>query len=82
MYRNVKPHLNDILIGVERIEEYVASYLSFEEFSADRKTIDAVVRNFEIIGEAVKNIPPEIRDRHDYEWRSIAGSARLGYNLK
>jgi len=72
MLRDLKLYLDDILISIERIEEY-AGVLSFEEFSDDRKTIDAVVRNFEIIGEAVKNIPYDIRDCYDYEWRSIAG---------
>jgi len=72
MYRETKLYLNDILTCIERIQEYTDS-LSFEEFSADNRTIDAVVRNFEIIGEAVKNIPPELRSKYDYDWRSIAG---------
>ncbi len=72
MYRETKLYLNDVLTCIERIREYTDS-LSFEEFSADNRTIDAVVRNFEIIGEAVKNIPPELRSKYDYDWRSIAG---------
>jgi len=72
MYRETKLYLNDVLTCIERIGEYTDS-LSFEEFSADNRTIDAVVRNFEIIGEAVKNIPPELRSKYDYDWRSIAG---------
>ena len=72
MYRETKLYLNDVLTCIERIQEYT-DYLSFEEFSADNRTIDAVVRNFEIIGEAVKNIPPELRSKYDYDWRSIAG---------
>lgn len=72
MYRDIKLYLNDILISIERIKEYTNT-LSFEEFSKDQKTIDAVIRNFEIIGEAVKNIPPEIKSKHAYDWRSIAG---------
>ncbi len=72
MYRETKLYLNDILNCIERIREYTDS-LSFEEFSADNRTIDAVIRNFEIIGEAVKNIPPEFRSKYDYDWRSIAG---------
>ena len=47
---------------------------SFEDFTKDRKTMDAVVRNLEIIGEAVKNIPEEIRSKHPGEnWKKIAG---------
>lgn len=72
MYRETKLYLNDILTSIERVREYTNS-LSFEKFSADNRTIDAVVRNFEIIGEAVKNIPPELRSKYDYDWRSFAG---------
>ena len=42
--------------------------------TSDEGTLDAVVRNLEIIGEAAKNVPPEVRDRcRDIEWRKIAG---------
>lgn len=60
-----------------------------EVFLKDRKTQDAVIRNLEIIGEAVKNIPAEITDRYDHiPWKNIAGMRdRLihhyfGVNLK
>ena len=47
--------------------------MTFEDFSADRKTIDAVVRNLEIIGEAVKNVPDEFLQTHpEIEWKEIA----------
>lgn len=72
MRRNAKLYLNDILVSIELIREYTAS-LSFEEFSRDRKTIDAVIRNFEIIGEAVKNIPQEIKSKYDYNWKDVVG---------
>lgn len=48
--------------------------MTFEDFSADDKTIFAVVRALEIIGEAAKMIPVSIRNRHtDIPWREITG---------
>jgi uncharacterized protein with HEPN domain len=45
-----------------------------ETFIADERTLDAVAYNLQIIGEAVKNIPEQLRDRHpQIEWRKIAG---------
>lgn len=56
--RTVVLYLQDIFISITSIEEYTKG-LSFENFSNDKKTIDAVVRNIEIIGEAARNIPKE-----------------------
>ena len=48
--------------------------MSLEDFVADDRTYDAVVRNLQIIGEAVKQILPEVRDQYPaVEWRKIAG---------
>lgn len=48
--------------------------MSREQFFADAKTYDAVLRNLEIIGEAAQNIPDEIRNQHsDIGWRKIVG---------
>ena len=52
--------LQDIRLSIQRIEEYIAG-LDFLRFTQDYKTVDAVVRNFEIIGEAVKHIPEELK---------------------
>ena len=51
--RDQKLFLQDILESLERIEQYTAN-LEFEEFRSNQMIIDAVVRNFEIIGEASK----------------------------
>lgn len=58
MSRTSKLYLQDIVECCENAEEYTSG-MSFREFSDDKKTIDAVVRNLEIIGEAVKNIPDD-----------------------
>ena len=47
-------------MGINRINEYIEG-MDFDHFIQDNKTIDAVIRNFEIIGEAAKNIPVEIK---------------------
>ena len=48
--------------------------MNFEEFSKDSKTIDAVIRNFEIIGEAANRLPEEFKEKHNViDWHRIRG---------
>ncbi len=71
--RDQKFFLEDILAAIEKIENYTRS-MSYDEFLKDKKTIDAVVRNLEIIGEAVKNLSEEIKKEHKVvNWKGIAG---------
>jgi len=51
--------IRDIVASIERIMEYTRN-LDFDNFKSDTKTVDAVVRNFEIIGEAAAHMPEEI----------------------
>ncbi len=58
---------------MEIAEEFVNN-LTFEEFASDRKTQFAVIRTLEIIGEAAKNIPFEVREKHpSVPWKDLAG---------
>ena len=73
MRRNFKVYFEDVLKAILNVEEYVGN-LSFEEFRENKLVQDAVIRNLEVIGEAVKNIPKEIKKEHsEIEWREIAG---------
>ena len=65
--------LDDIRISIEKIQRYTAG-LDEGSFLADEKTIDAVVRNLEIIREAAKQLPAEFKNRHSaIPWLQIAG---------
>ena len=61
--RDPRLFLRDILTAIDRIEEYTRG-LSFREFSANQMVIDAVIRNFEVIGEAVKKLPEELKENN------------------
>jgi uncharacterized protein with HEPN domain len=65
--------ISDILDSANKILSYT-DQLSFEEFMADSKTVDAVIRNFEIIGEAAYRLPEEFKNVHrDIDWHRIRG---------
>jgi uncharacterized protein with HEPN domain len=65
--------LKDIRMALDRIDSYTRG-MSYEEFAADEKTVNAVIFNFLVIGEAVKHLPPTLTDNHpEIPWRQIAG---------
>lgn len=88
MPRDYKQQIDDILQAITFIREYIKD-MDYNAFEADRKTQDAVVRNLEIIGEAARAVPDEIRDKaSQIEWykiialRNILIHEYFGVNLK
>lgn len=73
MKRDIKVYIEDILESISRIEEYVKD-VDEAEFYGNGEKQDAVLRRLEIIGEAVKNIPQDVRDGYpEIPWKQIAG---------
>lgn len=73
MKRDYRVYLNDILLSLYNAAHFIEG-ISYEEFVNDRKTISAVVRELEIIGEASKQIPASIRKKYpDIPWAEMAG---------
>ena len=71
MRRDYKIYLEDILECIGKIHNYTTGLL-LADFCNDPKTIDAVIRNLEIIGEAARRLPEEIRIKYpDVEWHKI-----------
>ncbi len=56
-------YIADIQTAMDRIAEYIKGY-TLPEFKRDYKTVDAVIRNFEVIGEAAKNLPAEFKMKY------------------
>lgn len=66
-------HLGDVLEAMQRIVAYTRG-LSWEQFMKDRRTQDAVLRNIEVVGEAVKGLSGAIKKQHPaIPWKEMAG---------
>jgi len=61
--RDFQVYIEDIIDAIDSIEEYTGQ-LTYESFAKDKKTVDVVVRDLEIIGEATKHIPERVRKEH------------------
>lgn len=71
--RNNQLLLIDIVDSIDKIEQYTSG-LTKESFLKDSKTCDAVIRNFEIIGEAANRLTEEFKDKHTHiDWFRIKG---------
>jgi uncharacterized protein with HEPN domain len=68
-----RDYLQDILNEITSVEEFVAG-LDYKGFAPDKKTANAVIRSLEVIGEASKNIPKSVKQRHkDIPWKEMSG---------
>jgi uncharacterized protein with HEPN domain len=73
MSRNWRIYLDDILHACEKVGRFTIG-MSQADFQQDERTFDAVVRNLEVIGEAAKHVPEQVRQRMPgIEWRKVAG---------
>jgi uncharacterized protein with HEPN domain len=69
--RDFRILLEDIVVAIDRIKSYTSG-MDISSFAEDRKTIDAVVRNLEIIGEASNRVPKSVKQKYDnIEWHKI-----------
>ena len=73
MPRDIGLYVEDMIEAATRLASYTDG-LDFESFAGDPRTIDAVVRNLEIFGEAAKRVPDDVRGKAaDIDWRKMAG---------
>lgn len=85
--RDWRLRICDIDVAIEKIERYTAN-MTLADFQADERTVDAVLRNFEIIGEAVRHVPEHIiKTNPNIPWakmralRNVVAPAYFGVNL-
>ena len=73
MKRTVRDFILDMRAAIGEVEEFTTS-MTFEEFASDRKTINAVLRSLEVLGEAARKIPDEMTNRHpEIPWKLVIG---------
>ncbi len=71
--RDFTDYVNDIITSFEEIAEFTDN-MTFAEFSQDKKTINAVIRSLEVLGEAARKIPEEMRNKiPDVPWDKMTG---------
>lgn len=72
MPRDIILYLEEILESLAKVKNYTKD-ISFKHFEQEEFVQDAVIRNSEIIGEAIKQIPIDIKDKYEYSWKEVAG---------
>lgn len=71
--RNIADYIEDIVSCIEEVEQFTCE-MTFDEFLEDTKTINASIRSLEVLGEAAKKIPDNIRDQYqNIPWKRMSG---------
>ena len=71
--RDLRDYINDLVEACEDILSFTKG-MSYSDFAGDKKTVNAVIRSLEVIGEATKKLPISFRDNYpDIPWRQMAG---------
>ena len=71
--REIADYIEDIITAIADIEDFTHG-MSYQIFSSDKKTVNAVIRCLEVLGEAAKHIPTSLRKKHpDIPWSKMAG---------
>jgi uncharacterized protein with HEPN domain len=85
--RDWRLRIDDIAVAIDKIERYTVN-MTLADFQADERTVDAVLRNFEVIGEAARNVPEHVTKANpDIPWakmralRNVVAHAYFGVNL-
>ena len=75
--KNPAQRLCDIVDNIDAIRDFTAR-MDHDDFAADRKTVYAVVRALEIVSEATRRLPPELKDRHpEIDWTAVAAAGNV-----
>jgi uncharacterized protein with HEPN domain len=85
--RDLRLRIDDIAVAIDKIERYTVN-MTLADFQADERTVDAVLRNFEVIGEAVRKLPGHVTEANpNIPWakmcalRNVVAHAYFGVNL-
>ena len=71
--RDLRDYINDLVEACEDILSFTRG-MSYSDFAGDKKTVNAVIRSLEVIGEATKKLPISFRDSYpDVPWKRMAG---------
>jgi len=72
MKRDYSDYLQDILGAIDEVADFTEG-MTYDDFTTDRKTVNAVIRSLEVLGEASKKIPEDIKEKHpEIPWKRMA----------